>query len=337
MVVAGRKTLTDVFDVDRAAERLIDARGHRHRRPSHGVSVSKTAEVTKAEAVGALARLRRAQPSSRLGRLLIGGHRIGWSVLVRLSGRHVEFHKKMFWGGYHDGVLPEATSAMIYRWGVTDWSVARSMVEFLSEGAVFMDVGAHFGSFTLLGSWLVGEEGAVLSIEAMPSTFAHLQKNVSRNRAFDNVLLHRGAAHSEGATLAFNDYGAVFSSLNSVFAARGSGGSRFAETKKVAVDAMRIDDMPMTKQIERLDLVKIDVESSEISALSGMTRLVERFRPKFIVEVSDGTAFEQEKSNELMDWFFERGYRPFRWVGGLLEPYERPGPIGYENFIFVPT
>ena len=322
MVAAGRRTLTDIFDVNRAALALLD---------------SASSGVTRADVVRALARLRRAQPSSRLGRVLVAGHRIAWSALVRLSGRQVEFRKKMFWGGYHDGVLPEATSSMIYRWGVTDWSVARSMVEFLSEGAVFIDVGAHFGIFALLGSWLVGRDGAVLAIEAMPDTFAHLRKNVARNRAFDNVSLHRGAAHSERASLVFNDYGVVFSSLNSSFSARGSEKRRFAKVETLAVDAMPVDDMPIARRLERLDLVKIDVESSEISALAGMTTLIDRFRPKFIVEVSDGTAFERQKTAELMDWFFERGYQPFRWTGDVLERYERPEPIGYDNFVFVPT
>ena len=61
-----------------------------------------------------------------------------------------------FWGGRHSGVLPEATSTLVYRWGFFDPPVARTLLTTLDQGMVFVDVGAHFGFFSLLASELVG-------------------------------------------------------------------------------------------------------------------------------------------------------------------------------------
>src|SRR5437016_5817488 len=53
--------------------------------------------------------------------------------------------------------------------------------EYLSKGGVFVDVGANWGYFTLLGAGIVGEEGRVLSIEPDPRVFEILRKNILRN------------------------------------------------------------------------------------------------------------------------------------------------------------
>nr|MBS0037520.1 FkbM family methyltransferase [Saprospiraceae bacterium] len=55
--------------------------------------------------------------------------------------------------------------------------LARFLIQKLNPGNVFLDVGAHYGYFSLLGSVLVGETGKVFSFEASESTFAMLELN----------------------------------------------------------------------------------------------------------------------------------------------------------------
>ena len=55
-------------------------------------------------------------------------------------------------------VLPEVVSSDIYRFGFIEPNVARSIIKFVSKNDV-IDVGAHFGFFTILMAELVGSEG----------------------------------------------------------------------------------------------------------------------------------------------------------------------------------
>jgi FkbM family methyltransferase len=51
----------------------------------------------------------------------------------------------------------------------------------LSEGGVFVDVGANIGLMSLFASREVGDEGAVFSFEPNPSVFSILQQNAGLN------------------------------------------------------------------------------------------------------------------------------------------------------------
>src|SRR5688572_9607452 len=78
---------------------------------------------------------------------------------------------EMFWGGKMKVVLPEIVSGHIFTYGFFDEEVCYYIIHSVDEGDVFVDVGSHFGSFSLLASSIVGPEGKVLSIDPTPSTY----------------------------------------------------------------------------------------------------------------------------------------------------------------------
>jgi len=55
--------------------------------------------------------------------------------------------------------------------------LARFLIQQLKPGDIFIDVGAHYGYFSLLASQLVGTTGKVFAFEAAPETYKCLQKN----------------------------------------------------------------------------------------------------------------------------------------------------------------
>ena len=71
-------------------------------------------------------------------------------------------------------VLPEMISLQLYMYGLFDELVTGMALRAGRQGDVVLDVGAHFGYFTLLFSRLVGESGRIVSLEPTPSTFAVL-------------------------------------------------------------------------------------------------------------------------------------------------------------------
>ena len=110
--------------------------------------------------------------------------------------------------------LPEPVSKSIWRYGYFEEDVCLAMLYYLERGMTFIDVGAHIGFFTLLGSYLVGREGKVLSFEPTPSTYRLLKKNVVN---CPNVCIYNCTAFSEETNIKFYDYGLEKSSYNLAF------------------------------------------------------------------------------------------------------------------------
>lgn len=231
-----------------------------------------------------------------------------------------------FWGGTFHGVVPEAVTTMVMGQGYTDEPVCRALLRHLSTGSVFVDVGAHFGFFSLLASKLVGPEGQVVSVEAMPETFEQLTANLG---SAPNVRTVQCAASDKSGTLTFNDFGLVDCALNSAFSSRGNRHTSVQRT--IAVQALPLDSI--CHGIRRVDLVKIDAESSEHLVIAGMTELIDEFRPAICVEVSDASDVEARHSRDIIEMLRCRGYEPVRLRHG--EFVEASGPIGYDNYLFV--
>ena len=106
--------------------------------------------------------------------------------------------------------LPEAGN--LYYFGFYEANLTNFMINALREGDTFVDIGAHVGFYSMLGSSLVGPEGSVLSFEPTPRTFAELSKNASQKA---NIAVFNSAVLDEETEIEFFDYGRRYSSFNS--------------------------------------------------------------------------------------------------------------------------
>src|SRR5712692_7132722 len=107
-------------------------------------------------------------------------------LLLKIGVRHAR-SAKTFWGGSLDIVLPEAVSTQIWCYGFFEEDVCLFLRRSLRPGMVVIDVGAHFGFFSLLASELVGSEGRIVAVEPMPETFGRLARNVAINSPDGNI------------------------------------------------------------------------------------------------------------------------------------------------------
>ena len=128
---------------------------------------------------------------------------------------------------------------------------------------VVIDVGAHFGFFTILMADLVGSNGQVHSFEPIPSTLKVLKKNAD---SFQNIQINNEAVWRNSDQLYLNDYGLNASAFNSY---RDSRGLSNKEKKRVKVNAINLDEYIKNKNISPT-FIKIDSESTEYEVLEGM-------------------------------------------------------------------
>jgi FkbM family methyltransferase len=172
-------------------------------------------------------------------------------VNVRLgNGMKIKVH-----AGDHVG-------AEIIRKGYYEPEIVRLFERYLKPGMTFVDIGAHVGQYTLIASNLVGPSGQVHSFEPDPQTYAWLDSNITRNK-LTNVTTNQAVLSDVPGKLEFflSQVGDVGS--NSLRPPNNFSGHT------VEVRCLTIDGYLADRGVEKVDLLKIDVEGAEGPALTG--------------------------------------------------------------------
>ncbi len=150
-------------------------------------------------------------------------------------------------------------------------------LEYLREGMTVFDVGANVGELTLLFSRFVGD-GSVHAFEASAATFKRLELicNAAERR---NVVLNHLALSDKNGSIELHVYDDALSSFNSqADRPLKNYGLDFESVRIEETPAMTIDDYCESKKIERIDLLKIDVEGAEFQVLQGARRMLKSKR-----------------------------------------------------------
>jgi len=148
----------------------------------------------------------------------------------------------------------------------------------LARGSeVILDIGANIG-FTAI---LIGDlSSKVYAFEPSPTTFAILDKNVSRSGR-DNIFLKNNGLGSESgeATLTFSP-----SNRAGGFVSNQTQASIGQTVEKI--DILRPDEVVDSLNIQRIDFIKIDVEGFEEHVLRGARETLSHFRPLVVLELN---------------------------------------------------
>lgn len=271
---------------------------------------------------------------SRLGRFLRDPVKLIVIYVTRLL--HITFPVSLplLWGDWFRGFIPEAVSAIIWRQRSYEHETSIYLTKYLRPGCTFVDVGAHFGYFTLLASRLVGPSGHVVAIEPMPHTYKLLQENISINE-LGNVYAVNIAASNKAHTVVFRDFGIIHSSLNTSSTARGIMLARERRGTEVRVNADTLDSILSNLGIDRVDMIKIDAESSEAEVLVGLEHMLVENSPTLIVEAGGNAVDEGLRVEGIFSFLEELRYTGHRFDGMELTSIEPGRNLPYMNVIFI--
>jgi FkbM family methyltransferase len=135
------------------------------------------------------------------------------------------------------------------------------------EGDNVLDVGAGCGEEAITFSRMVGRSGRVVSIEAHAPTFARLVLTCELNNLRNVFPLHVALADSEAGVRI--DDGTP--GLGSLAASIGGQAGSF-------VPSTTIDRIVQEQSLERIDLLKMNIEGAEQLAIHGMKNSIDRIR-----------------------------------------------------------
>lgn len=305
---------------------------------SLGPSAARTPTTTRGRLARRLARVAVAGPwrtaSEQL--MLAIGHRFPTSTLVLSFCRHfgsalieregAGFERVAVFesgGMMHCGAdglaAPFATifylvGTIAAQGGEDERYITKLLPRVLGLGDVLFDIGANVGFYSCFAAPLCGRSGAIHAFEANPHLIPHLRRSAHLNADATEIVVNEVAVgKTAGGVLTLFDPEWIGSS--SVFRQ-----AWLNTSSSVSVPATTIDEYRRSRKIDRIDVIKLDIEGGELDALRGMEETFEVCPPNVIIcelarEVtgSDDPSPTLETSYplQIVDFLASKHYEPF--------------------------
>jgi FkbM family methyltransferase len=260
-----------------------------------------------------------------------GLHKFLFRYWIDLTRRVTPVDANLFFGGHMRVVLPEVVSRVIYTYGFFDAEVTYLVSRYIKPGDTVLDVGAHFGYVSVLGSHLVGDAGRVYSFEPTPSTFAVLSEN-AKSRA--NITALNLGAGQQNSILDIADYGLQYCAWNTMAdESRMPMALAGVKANRVKVNVVKLDDYLDENGIVP-SFIKIDAENFEADVIAGLANTIQKARPTVLMETGSAASLTAAES------LANQGYRPHvvprpgvveEWQGPLDEANGR-----FKDILFLP-
>lgn len=222
-------------------------------------------------------------------------------VLRRLGDR---YEAPAYFGATFRCNVDDMISRTILYFGFWEPNNSALIGSILEPDDVFIDIGANIGYYTLLGSTLVGAKGRIVSIEASPAIFAQLEENAAMNRA-SNVRLINHAVSDTVEELPL--YGGTRWN-------RGASSTtvhEFDQEPEARVPAAPLDTLLSKYEMERITLIKIDIEGGELPVLRRLLETLDKYPSEFMILAELAPQVSGEQLRAVFDGFLAAGFRTF--------------------------
>ena len=263
-------------------------------------------------------------------------NRIYLSVLIRGSrlitpaDKPKVIHSKI--NGYDLLVLAnEDVGRLIHYVNSYEQAETRYLLNVIRKDSVCLDVGANVGYFTMLMA-KIASSGCVHAFEPMALNSSLLKSSVALNQ-FANVKVNQFAVGDMVGETSFTESAdGAYSSMEDT--------GRKPSARKITVPVLTLDGYIDDNNIDRVDVIKVDVEGAEGLVIAGASRLLTdvKRRPKvMLLELYDENlnVFGTSVSS-IMTKMLAFGYEIFV-LNGNAEPiaYKPEYKNKYFNILFL--
>jgi len=238
-----------------------------------------------------------------------------------------------FWGERMTVPLSDGDATGPFFFGILagpEYKLIRYLIRELPSDAVFYDVGANHGFYTLLARQLA-PVGEVHAFEPLPNTFSYLSRNA---KSGEHVFLNDAAvAERAGEATMFDMTSAGHSGGSTI---ENAVGERMTQATRSLVKTITIDEY--AKNHTPPTIMKLDVEGGEYRVLEGARRTIEKHSPIIAMEVWGGTKGEKFSIGAL-EKLVELGYSGYLiaedgTLSGRQSPLDFLGLAQADNIIF---
>lgn len=229
---------------------------------------------------------------------------IEW-LLRRLNLEKERFVKKLPGGLLMEVSVNDHIEKYLFWYGVYEKKEVNTMQTLLQTDSVVVDIGANIGYYSLMAAEKI-TAGHIYCVEPVTKNMEKLKRNISLNKF---TVIHPVQAvisnTSGNATIYISsDDNSGMSGLKPA-----ENFSGFSETIK----CLTLDKATIDYNLPKIDLVKIDVEGSEINVLHGMAKTRAEQKPVILIEVSANTlSMYHEKAESIYRILFADNYTAYK-------------------------
>jgi FkbM family methyltransferase len=172
----------------------------------------------------------------------------------------------------------------------------------LRSGDTFVDAGANVGYYTALAASCVQQNGRVFSVEPNPAVYQKLQRMIVQNSISHATALNAGLSDSPGI-LTLSVPPETHHNANATMV-------HVEGWQPVAVPVFTLDDCLKKYAIDRVDMLKMDVEGHEPRVLAGARNaLAKKLIKAVLVEFNEYWLRESGSSSQkLWTMLVEAGF-----------------------------
>jgi FkbM family methyltransferase len=221
-------------------------------------------------------------------------------------------------------------ASAVYWYGIdgVEGLSTRAFIDLLNGVEVVLDVGANSGIYSLIaGSY--SEHIRVYGFEPVRAVYEYFANAVSRNQLSNVQPVHGALTNFDGEIEMFVEEGLR---LPLSASARQESAGGYGRVEKSP--AIMLDSFVAKNEIGKIDLIKLDTETTEPDVLRGGLQTIKKHRPVILCEVQYGAT-----ESELNRIFGDLNYRYFLVGSSKLLPKDTivGDPSGiYNNYLFVP-
>lgn len=207
----------------------------------------------------------------------------------KLMHHHSTIENEVFWNGLGNSWEEDT----IWIWEIL-----------CADANVIVDVGANTGIYSLIAKTL-NPSGAVYAFEPVKRTYQCLSKNISANNF--NVVLENSALSSIDGELVLYDTDADNQTSASLNPNKLKNFKNFTgNIVEYKIPTVKLDTYIERQGINRVDLMKIDVEMHEPEVLEGFKKYMAQHMPDIVIEI-----LSQEIADKVMALINGLGYDIF--------------------------
>lgn len=190
---------------------------------------------------------------------------------VKIDDKH-QFKMKHF--GY------ELENELFWR-GLKGWEAVsfELWIKLCKDAEVIFDVGANTGVFALIAK-TIQPNSKVYAFEPVKRVSQKIHYNNELNN-YDIKVIQKAAADYDGVGTIYDPMGEHLYSVT----VNKNGNSPDKEVAAVEIETIKLSTFIEAEGLQKIDLMKIDVESFEPEVLEGLGEYLQRFQPSIIIEI----------------------------------------------------
>ena len=195
----------------------------------------------------------------------------------------------------------------------------------LKPNDTFIDVGACIGDYSLFASSII-TSGHIYAFEPFGKSVKMFEENIRLNN-IKNITIYRGVASDKNGY----EYLSIEeeSEVNNIAHEKSAG-------NRVRIPSITLDRYITVNDINRVAILKIDVEGSEMKVLKGAEESIQKGKIKrILIELNKNNQFFGTSNQKIISWLKDHQYTIYLFKEDKIRKMNNLNEIGNDQIINV--